>query len=105
MASEIEGSLVSKVIGVIGGMGPETTADFFVKLTDKRIVIVETKGQEDLDVPLKTQRLKQWCEDINQVQSDVTYDFVFVDEESFNKYSPKSFADLVANFRQYKDES
>ena len=27
--------------------------DFLVKLSDKRIVIVETKGQEDLDVPLK----------------------------------------------------
>ena len=77
--------------------------DFLVKLTDKRIVIVETKGQEDLDVPLKTQRLKQWCEDINRVQSDVTYDFVFVDEESFNRYSPKSFADLFSNFRQYKE--
>ena len=77
--------------------------DFLVKLDDKNIVIVETKGQEDLDVPLKTARLKQWCDDINRVQSNVTYDFVFVDEESFNSYSPKSFADLVANFRQYKD--
>ena len=27
--------------------------DFLVKLSDKRIVVVETKGQEDLDVPLK----------------------------------------------------
>ena len=78
--------------------------DFLVKLTDKKIVIVETKGQEDLDVPLKTQRLKQWCEDINRAQSDVTYDFVFVDEESFKKYNPKSFADLAANFRQYKED-
>ena len=77
--------------------------DFLVKLDDKNIVIVETKGKEDLDVPLKTARLKQWCDDINRVQSNVTYDFVFVDEESFNNYSPKSFADLVANFRQYKD--
>ncbi len=77
--------------------------DFLVKLTDKRIVIVETKGQEDLDVPLKTLRLKQWCEDINRAQSDVTYDFVFVDGESFNRYSPKSFADLFANLRQYKE--
>ncbi len=77
--------------------------DFLVKLDDKNIVIVETKGQEDLDVPLKTARLKQWCEDINRVQSDVTYDFVFVDEESFKSYSPKSFADLAANFRQYKE--
>lgn len=57
----------------------------------------------DLDVPLKTQRLKQWCEDINQAQSDVSYDFVFVDEESFKKYNPKSFAHLADNFRQYKE--
>ena len=77
--------------------------DFLVKLADKNIVIVETKGQEDMDVPLKTARLKQWCEDINRVQSDMTYDFVFVDEESFNSYSPKCFADLAANFRQHKD--
>ena len=77
--------------------------DFFVKLNDKSIVIVETKGREDLDVPPKMQRLKQWCEDINQVQSDVIYDFVFVDEESFKQYSPKSFEELAANFRQYKE--
>ena len=42
--------------------------DFFVKLSDKQMYIVETKGQEDLDVPLKMQRLRQWCQDINQVQ-------------------------------------
>ena len=78
--------------------------DFLVKKSEKEIFIVETKGLEDLDVPLKTTRLKQWCEDINKVQSDATYDFVFVDQESFKKYSPKSFADLVANFRQYKDD-
>ncbi len=77
--------------------------DFLVKLAQERFVIVETKGREDMDVPLKTQRLKQWCEDINRAQSEVIYDFVFVDEESFNKYSPKSFADLAANFRQYKE--
>ncbi|MFC1574329.1 DEAD/DEAH box helicase family protein, partial [Candidatus Latescibacterota bacterium] len=45
--------------------------DFMVKLSEKRIVIVETKGQEDLDVPLKMARLRQWCEDINRVQTDV----------------------------------
>ena len=56
-----------------------------------------------LSLPLKTERLKQWCEDVNRVQSDVTFDFVFVDEEGFRKYSPKTFAELAANFRQYKD--
>lgn len=77
--------------------------DFLVKKSEKEVFIVETKGLEDLDVPLKTARLKQWCEDINKAQSDATYDFVFVDQESFKKYNPKSFADLVANFRQYKE--
>ena len=29
-------------------------------------------------------------------------DFVYVDEESFNKYRPKSFKSLVENFKEYK---
>lgn len=76
--------------------------DFLVKLNDKRIVIVETKGLEDLDVRLKVERLRQWCEDVNRVQSDVTYDFVYVDQESFEKFGPKSFASLLQSFTQYK---
>jgi len=78
--------------------------DFLVKLSNKRIVVVETKGQEDLDVPEKMARLKQWCEDINRVQADVTYDFVYVDQESFEKYNPRSFKQLMDGFREYKGE-
>ncbi len=78
--------------------------DFLVKLSAKRIVIVETKGQEDLDVPLKMQRLRQWCEDINRVQADVEYDFVYVDQESFENYKPTSFKQLVEGFREYKEK-
>jgi len=77
--------------------------DFLVKLADKRIVIVETKGQADLDVPLKMERLRQWCEDINRVQSEVDYDYVYVDEESFERYKPTSFRQLLDGFRKYKD--
>lgn len=76
--------------------------DFFVKVSSKKIYIVETKGQEDLDVPLKMQRLRQWCEDINQIQSDVKYDFVYVDQESFDKYKIGSFQELVNSFKEYK---
>jgi type III restriction enzyme len=79
--------------------------DFFVKVPAKKIYVVETKGQEDLDVPLKMQRLRQWCEDINRVQKDVVYDFVYVDQESFEKYKPASFRQLVAGFREYKDKT
>ena len=76
--------------------------DFLVKTSEKKVFIVETKGQEDLDVPLKMQRLKQWCEDINGIQSDVTYDFVYVDQENFEAYKPTSFQQLVDGFREYK---
>lgn len=78
--------------------------DFVVKLSGKQVFVVETKGQEELDVPLKMERLRQWCEDINRVQSDVIYDFVYVDEESFEKYKPTSFRQLVAGFREYKEK-
>ena len=77
--------------------------DFLVKLSEKQIVVVETKGQEDVDVPLKMARLRQWCEDINRIQSDVRYAFVFVDEESFKKYKPSSFKQLLDNFRTYQE--
>ena len=79
--------------------------DFVIKLSDGTICIVETKGQADLDVPLKMQRLRQWCDDINQAQSATEYDFVYVDEEGFEKYKPDSFAKLIAGFREYKGDA
>ena len=79
--------------------------DFLVKLGDAHTVIVETKGLEDMDVPLKMQRLHQWCEDVNRVQSDVKHDFVFVDQEGFEKYKPKSFQQLTDSFKEYKEDA
>jgi type III restriction enzyme len=76
--------------------------DFIVKVAPGKFFVVETKGLEDLDVPLKMQRLKQWCGDVNAGQNRVHYDFLFVDEQSFHRFKPKSFSDLVAAFREYK---
>jgi type III restriction enzyme len=56
-----------------------------------------------LDVPLKMMRLKQWCEDINRVQSNIVYDFVYVDEESYQKHHPLTFRQLLDGFREYKE--
>lgn len=81
------------------------TPDFIVKASEGRLFVIETKGLEDLDVPKKMERLKQWCDDANEAQSAVVFDFVYVDETGFRKYTPKSFADLVASFREYKDAS
>ncbi len=76
--------------------------DFIVKKTDTEYFIVETKGLEDMDVPLKMERLRQWCDDVNRIRKKKKFDFVFVDEENFQKYSPSSFTELVSMFRQYK---
>ena len=76
--------------------------DFWVKLTDGRVIVVETKGREDLDVPLKMQRLSQWCEDVNRAVSGVHYDFVYVDQESFDLYRPETFQQLLDGFTEYK---
>lgn len=78
--------------------------DFIVKKSEKEMFIIETKGLEDLDVPLKMDRLKQWCVDINLAQMRIVFDYVFVDEESFHKYRPTSLKQLVNTFREYKDE-
>jgi type III restriction enzyme len=78
--------------------------DFIVKKNPTEIFIIETKGLEDLDVPEKMHRLKQWVEDINKVQNDVTFDFIFVDEDGFKQYKPQNFGQLIDSFRKYKDD-
>ncbi len=47
--------------------------DFFVKTDDKTVFIIETKGREDLDDPLKIKRLAQWCDDANARQKKTAY--------------------------------
>ncbi|MDE0016345.1 MAG: type III restriction endonuclease subunit R, partial [Candidatus Poribacteria bacterium] len=76
--------------------------DFWIKLIDERVIVAETKGREDLDVPLKMQRLSQWCEDVNRIATDVTHDFVYVDQESFDVYTPQTFQQLLDGFTEYK---
>lgn len=76
--------------------------DFIVKLKDSRIIIVETKGKDDLDAPLKLKRLNQWCEDVGKVQRGVYINYVYVGEEEFKKYTPRKFTELFENFKKYK---
>ena len=71
--------------------------DFFVKVSEKEIYIVETKGRADLDDLEKIKRLYQWCDDINSVQNKVKYIALYVKQEDHIKYPPKSFEELVKN--------
>ncbi len=78
------------------------TPDFFVRTTDGAVWIVETKGREELDLPQKMARLRQWCADATAADSGVTYGFVYVDEEGFAKHAPATFAALTASFTAYQ---
>jgi len=69
--------------------------DFLVKISQKETYVVETKGREDLDDPLKIERLKQWCDDVNKNQSKVKYSMLYVKQENFEKYRPQNFEDLI----------
>lgn len=41
--------------------------DFVMRLSDDSCLIVETKGQEDLDVALKDRRARRWCADATRL--------------------------------------
>jgi type III restriction enzyme len=79
------------------------TPDFIVRTTDGTVWIVETKGREELDLPQKMARLKQWCADASAAEENgQKYDFVYVDQAGFEKHTPGTFAALVASFTEYK---
>ncbi|MCG2808946.1 MAG: DEAD/DEAH box helicase family protein [Candidatus Portnoybacteria bacterium] len=72
--------------------------DFFVKVSEKEIYIVETKGREDLDDVEKIKRLYQWRDDINAAQNKIKFAVLYVKQEDYEKYKPKNFAQLAENF-------
>ena len=68
--------------------------------------IVETKGREEIDLPQKMARLRQWCEDATEAKKDdggPAYHYIYVDQESFEQHRPSSFAGLTSAFREYQE--
>ena len=81
------------------------TPDFIIRTTDGTVWIVETKGREEIDVPQKMMRLRQWCVDATAASASdggTQYRFVFVDQKGFQRHLPKSFAGLTASFTEYQ---
>ena len=81
------------------------TPDFIVRDAAGAVWIVETKGREELDLPQKMARLRQWCADAtaaSAAEGGPRYGFVYVDQESFEQHAPRSLAALVASFREYQ---
>ena len=72
--------------------------DFFVKVNDKLVYIIETKGREEEDDILKFARLEKWCEDVNLRQTKITYKALYVKQEAYEKNIANSFDELVRLF-------
>jgi len=74
--------------------------DFFVKTDPKVVYIVETKGREEDDDKLKFERLKKWCDDVNNRQSKMTYKALYVKQTEWNKDKFKNFDEVIRVFSQ-----
>ena len=81
------------------------TPDFILRTTEGGVWIVETKGREELDIPQKMNRLRQWCEDATEASIDlgaIRYGFVYVDQAGFEQFNPGNFAALLTSFTEYQ---
>ena len=75
--------------------------DFIAKASDGTIWIIETKGQEDIDVEPKWQRLLTWCQDATSLDPKAkTYRALFVDQATWDRHAQnlKSFGDATSVF-------
>ena len=83
------------------------TPDFLIRTTDGTVWIAETKGREELDLPQKMTRLRQWCEDVtnaSKADSGLSYKFVYVDQKGFEQNTPQTFASLATSFTEYRQD-
>jgi type III restriction enzyme len=74
--------------------------DFVMRLSDDSCLIVETKGQEDLDVALKDRRARRWCQDAARL-SGRDWAYEKVPQKLFDTFDGES----VEGLRRYLDAS
>jgi type III restriction enzyme len=67
--------------------------DFLVRLASDACLVVETKGQEDPDVPLKDRRARRWCEDASGL-SGRDWAYERVNQKLFDVYTGEDFDGL-----------
>jgi type III restriction enzyme len=68
------------------------TPDFFIRTSDGKNYLVETKGQQDRDVPTKARAAVEWCRVASE--SGVSWEYVFVLEGVFQRFHGDSIAEL-----------
>ncbi|MFU8832188.1 MAG: DEAD/DEAH box helicase family protein [Wenzhouxiangella sp.] len=89
-----------------GGDLSTYTPDFLVKDSSGKVWIIETKGREEIDLPAKMARLRQWCIDATEAsraEGGPEYGFVYVDQQGFNRNRPDDLAGLLTAFREFQE--
>jgi type III restriction enzyme len=66
--------------------------DFLVRKTDGNYVLVETKGREDKDVPLKARAAMGWCK---AGSGKIKWEYLYVPLEVFHKFDSNKIGDLI----------
>ncbi len=74
--------------------------DFVMRLSDDSCLVVETKGQEDLDVALKDRRARRWCQDAARL-SGRDWAYEKVPQKLFDTFD----GETVEGLRRFLDAS
>jgi len=76
--------------------------DFFVKTQDGNICIIETKGGEYIDDPIKKNALEKKIAEVNLIQKDIKYSSLYVLDNKFRKMDnkPSTFENFFEEFKE-----
>ncbi|OQX78992.1 MAG: hypothetical protein B6D56_07990 [Candidatus Omnitrophica bacterium 4484_70.1] len=72
--------------------------DFVVKTIDDKFLLIETKGRIDIEVPIKDQRARVWCEDATRLTGK-EWRFVRIDQKEFEKHYWEGLKKLLEHLR------
>ena len=74
--------------------------DFVVKLSENEHWIVETKGLENFNDPLKIDRLSKWCVDASE-QTGKKWNYLYIQQEKWDKIeeTPNEFRTIIDLFK------
>jgi type III restriction enzyme len=64
-----------------------------VKLTNKQHWLIETKGREDIEVALKDEAARYWCDNATEL-TGTDWQYLKVLQSSFEQLQPANFQEL-----------
>jgi type III restriction enzyme len=69
------------------------TPDFFIRTIDNHYYLVETKGREDRDVPLKAKAAIAWCEEAST--ETLQWQYLYIPQGVFERMAGDTVAELA----------